>query len=365
LSKTTKYKKEPPTPLSNGGFMIKMPYNDIINKITEKSDLEQPEIEAKIKKKMDQLSGLISKEGAAHIIANELGIKLIQAGETLQIKNILAGMRNVEVNGRVVDVYEIREFSTEKRQGKVASFILGDETGTIRIVLWNDMTDNLSKIKKGDIVRVAGGYVRENSGRKEVHMNDRSRLILNPNGVSIGDIGSPESSRKHIKDLLENDNNVEVMGTIVQAFEPRFFEVCPECGKRARQREDKFMCDTHNAVTPEYAYLMSAVLDDGTDTVRVVCFRKHAEELTGKSQEQILAFREFPDKFDDVKNELLGTIVKFTGRVNKNDMFDRLEFIANSVNTVPNPEEEIKRLNEEVAKVQGKEAAAEAEKTDS
>ena len=41
---------------------------------------------------------------------------------------------------------------------------------------------------------------------------------------------------------------------------------------------------------------------------------------------------------------MLGTIVKLGGRANKNSLFNRLEFVVNNVDTNPNPEEEIKRL---------------------
>jgi len=119
--------------------MIKMPYNDILEKIKEKSGLSEEEIKEKIDTKLKQLSGLISKEGAAHIVANELGVKLFDAlGGKLQIKNILAGMRSVEVVGKVLRVFELREFNSKGRAGKVASFVIGDETGTIRIVMWGD-----------------------------------------------------------------------------------------------------------------------------------------------------------------------------------------------------------------------------------
>ena len=50
--------------------MIKVPLSTIIEKIKENSNLTIDDINSKIKEKMDQLSGLISDEGAAHIIAN-------------------------------------------------------------------------------------------------------------------------------------------------------------------------------------------------------------------------------------------------------------------------------------------------------
>ena len=57
-------------------FMIKIPYEVLFEKIKEKTNLPEQEIIAEIQERMNQLSGLISKEGAAHILANELGIKL-------------------------------------------------------------------------------------------------------------------------------------------------------------------------------------------------------------------------------------------------------------------------------------------------
>ena len=61
-----------------GNIMIKIPYNDIVQKISETANISSEEIETKVNAKLKQLSGLISKEGAAHIIANELGVKLFE-----------------------------------------------------------------------------------------------------------------------------------------------------------------------------------------------------------------------------------------------------------------------------------------------
>src|SRR3990167_1957944 len=131
--------------------MIKIPYEQIIEKIKNEANISESEIEEKINEKMKQLSGLISKEGAAHIVANEVGIKLFEAfSGKLQIKNILAGLRNVETVGKVLQTYELREFTTNERQGKVASMVIGDETGTIRVVLWGSQADRSEERRVGE-----------------------------------------------------------------------------------------------------------------------------------------------------------------------------------------------------------------------
>jgi len=332
--------------------MIQIPFSDLIKKIKEKGNISEEEINGKIKEKMDKLSGLISKEGAAHIIANELGIKIFEEGR-LKIRDILIGMRDVEFVGKTKQIFGVNEFVRQDgSKGKVASFILGDETGEVRVAAWGEHADMVRKIQQDYIIKIKSGYVRDNNGRKEVHLGNRSEIIINPEGEKIEAIKQEEEGeRKNIKDLQENEQNISILGTIVQIFDPRFFEICPECGKRARMKDDKFICEEHDAVKPDFSYVFNVFLDDGTDNIRVTCFRNQMEMLTGKTRDEILKYRTSPDKFEKVKNDLLGNIVKFIGRVNKNEMFDRLEFIANRVYTDLDPEEEIKRLNEEVEKI--------------
>ena len=325
--------------------MIKIPYEEIILKINEKTKMSVNEIEDRTEAKLKQLSGLISKEGAAHIIANELGVKVFEPlSGRLQIKNILTGMRDVETVGKVLQVYEMKEFSSETRSGKVASLLIGDETDTIRVVLWGSQADNVKNIGEGFVVKVLGGYVRENNGRKEIHLNDRSQLIINPKDEIIKDVVEIKSNRKEIKDLTENDNEVELLGTIVQVFDLKFYEICPKCSKRAKPSVDLFECAEHGNVIPAYAYVINAVLDDGTETIRCVFFRNQVDRLINLNNEQILNFKNNPADFETVKNELIGTIVKLNGRINKNSLFNRLEFIVQQVDPNPNPEEELKRL---------------------
>ena len=327
--------------------MIKIPYEEIILKIHESTKMPIAEIEEKIDKKLMQLSGLISKEGAAHIVANEAGIKIFEPfSGKLQIKNILTGMRDVETIGKVLQTYGLREFTRENGSGKVASILIGDETGTIRIVMWGIHADNITNINQNSIVKIMGGYVRENNGRKEIHMNERSQLAVNPKDGFVGEvIGEAKSSRKEIKELKENDSDVELLGTVVQIFDLRFYEVCPKCAKRAKMNSDSFSCPDHGNVTPSYAYVLNTVIDDGTETIRCVFFRSQLERLLNLGQDKILNFKNEPADFEAVKNNLLGTIVKVTGRTNKNPMFNRLEFVAQNVDANPNPQEEIKRLS--------------------
>jgi replication factor A1 len=313
-------------------------YEEIIEKIKEKG-LSQEDVEGKIKEKLVQLSGLISKEGAAQIVANEVGVKIFREVGKVKIKDIRPGMRDIELDGKVVAVYDVRSFKTEKREGRVASFMVGDETGQIRIVLWDE--GQIQKVESkqiidGIILNIKNTYCRDNNGFKELHLNSGSEIALNPPGVVIGEIAVNSSmnvdfTHKKINELTENDRNVILKGTIVQIFDPRFYEVCAQCGKRALTENGVFKCAEHGPVEVKYAAVLNIFFDDGTDAIRIACFRNQAANVLGVNEDDLSKVKDNPVDFETIKNKALGKQLEISGRGSKNEMFNRMEFIANTV----------------------------------
>jgi ssDNA-binding replication factor A large subunit len=329
--------------------MPRIPKEIIIQKIKEKAGLSDKEISSKIKDKMDLLSGLISEEGAAYIIANELGVKVYDEPGNLQIKNIMTDMRSVDISGRVIKIYETRSWEKENRKGKVGSFLVGDDTGVMRVTCWNDKADLLLGLKENQTIKIEKAYTKENNGRIELHLGDKGNITVTGEAApqASGEFRQRTPSiRKSIKDLQGGEDNVEILGTIVQAFDPKFFEVCPECGKRVKNSEEGFVCPQHNTVTPTYGYVMNLMLDDGSENIRVVLWRNQVQKLLNMSDVEIVSKR--GTAFEEQKTDLLGKIMKFVGRAQKNEMFNRIEFTANLVFTNPDPEEEMQRLQKEL-----------------
>ena len=50
----------------------------LVEKISEESGKDKDEIQERIEDKMKELSGLVSEEGAAHLIAKEEGVELTE-----------------------------------------------------------------------------------------------------------------------------------------------------------------------------------------------------------------------------------------------------------------------------------------------
>lgn len=325
--------------------MYKIPLAEIKEKIVNSGKLSLAELENRIKAKISELSGLISEEGAAHIIANELGVELVDLEKTkMKIKEVYAGMRNVTTTGKVVRKFDVHEFTKGDSIGKVCSLVLGDETGTIRVVFWNEQVDLLKDVKEGDVLQVKEGYARENNNDREIHLGNKGEIVVNPEGESISSVRESNSfDRKKIEDLHDDGSSAEILGTIVQVFDPRFFDVCPRCNKRVVESEGSFNCTEHGQVEAKTNYVMNVVLDDGTGNIRGVLWKNQTNHLLEKTDEEILSYKNDTAKLEEIKTDLLGEQFKFSGQVKKNEMFDRLEFNVRMVHKAK-PEEEIARL---------------------
>jgi replication factor A1 len=92
--------------------------------------------------------------------------KLLEESRTLKIAELKPGMRRVDVKGRIVDIENPREVQTKFGPGQVASATLQDESGSVKVTLWNE---NISKIAVNDNVEIQNGYV--DSFRGELQLN--------------------------------------------------------------------------------------------------------------------------------------------------------------------------------------------------
>jgi replication factor A1 len=92
--------------------------------------------------------------------------KLSEESRSLKIAELKPGMRRVDVKGRIVDIETPREVQTKFGPGQVASATLQDESGSVKVTLWNE---NISKVAVNDNVEIQNGYV--DSFRGELQLN--------------------------------------------------------------------------------------------------------------------------------------------------------------------------------------------------
>ena len=83
----------------------------------------------------------------------------------MQVKDLQVKQGKVDITLDVVDIGEPREFEKFGKAGRVATAIAKDESGDIKITLWND---DINKIKPGDKIKITNGYVSEWQGEKQL-----------------------------------------------------------------------------------------------------------------------------------------------------------------------------------------------------
>src|SRR3989339_2231385 len=105
-------------------------YQQIAEKISRASGLSIDEVDRRVEAKCAKLSGLISKEGAAQIIASELGISFEK--EKIKVNELASGMKRVNIVGKIVKLNPVKEYNKNGKSGKIGSMTLADDTGNIR-----------------------------------------------------------------------------------------------------------------------------------------------------------------------------------------------------------------------------------------
>lgn len=308
-------------------------YLQLIERISKSAGLTPEEIERKVEAKRAKLSGLVSKEGAAQIVAAELGINFDK--ERLKISQIVEGMKRANILGKIISVSPVRSFNKNGREGKVVNLTVADDSSNTKVVLWD--TNHISLIEKGelkvgDVVEVTNGNVRN----REVHLSSFSDIKKSAEKLGTV-VEEAVFNSKKLKDAKAGDN-LKVRALIVQLFEPRFFEVCPECGKRVVDG----ICVNHDKVVAKKRALLNIVLDDGTETMRCVLFAEQIYKL-GFTEEEVFSI----EKFNEKKDSLLGEERVFSGSVRANTLYNTTELTINGVEEI-NPDLLLKELENKV-----------------
>jgi len=263
--------------------------DDLYQKLLE-SGFSEEELERQVQSKEKEFGGFMSKQGILFIIAKENGIYLqspdideqfykefeeeIDYNEfKMQVSEVKEGMSNIVLIGKILQIYETHEFTRKDgTPGIVGSFLLGDISQVIKLILWDDkvkITKN-KFFRKNELIRIIGGYCRKGRDSSlEVHLGRKSRIVLSPKNVSKNvkkrlnnleydqnQIDSPQKHTSKIKDLIERYNYIKNVQGLIQIEE--FKEV--------------------NTKTSEKTFLLKVILSDESKAIRVIIWGMNAIE---------------------------------------------------------------------------------------
>jgi replication factor A1 len=125
----------------------------------------------------------------------------------MQVKDLKAKQGNVDIIVDIVDVGQAREFDKFGKTGRVATAIAKDETGDVKLSLWNEQVD---KVKPGDKVHITNGYVSEWQGELQLTTGKMGKLeIIGESEKTIKEETSAPDEEKDRKIFKESEEKLD------------------------------------------------------------------------------------------------------------------------------------------------------------
>ena len=141
-------------------------------------------------------------------------MQLAKKGDTMKIAELQINQGKVDIDAEVTATGDIREFEKFGKQGKVCNATIKDESGEIKLTLWNEQIDT---VKVGAKIKIKNGYVSEFRGEKQ---------------LSTGKFGSLEllndTATDHGEHILTQDEKEEAEALNAEQVEPAIEEEVTE-----------------------------------------------------------------------------------------------------------------------------------------
>ncbi len=92
-----------------------------------------------------------------------------------KINQLHAGMRGINVKGKIESLKEPRTVNLRNGDtAQVADAVLSDESGSIKLSLWNEQ---ISMVTEGDEVAIENGYTQSFRGENSLNIGRYGKLI--------------------------------------------------------------------------------------------------------------------------------------------------------------------------------------------
>ncbi len=110
----------------------------------------------------------------------------------MKINELTTGQGNVDVEGTIKEVGEPRSFNRFGKELTVVNAVLEDDSGSIKLTLWND---DANRFKEGDVVKITNGYVNEFQGEAQLTSGKFGKMEKVGEGEASSESTAPEKSQ--------------------------------------------------------------------------------------------------------------------------------------------------------------------------
>jgi replication factor A1 len=95
----------------------------------------------------------------------------------VDIKDLVDGMKRVDVEGKIVEKGDPREVKSRFKDEtyRIVDAVLADESGSIKLTLWNEQ---IEQVNVGDNIKVENGYVTSFKGEAQLNVGKFGKLTV-------------------------------------------------------------------------------------------------------------------------------------------------------------------------------------------
>jgi replication factor A1 len=279
----------------------------------------------------------IGSRGRIVATDERLDLPVAESEKKAPISSITADMQSITLVGRVLESFKPKAYS----KGRMSSMIIGDGSGTIRVVLWDERADITSDLSRGDAIKIRNAYSKRGLGNEpEIHIGRFAEISINPD-LPVPPIDAIEKmllKEKNIIDLEDKDRRIKITGKIVDVNDRKklIYLTCPYCDKKVENSGMGYSCAScGQEVDPVPNMVLSLTLEDETGSIRAIAFKTNAEKILEVDVEEAVSMigetQDESSPIKDAKERLMNQKISLIGRVRYSDFSDQLEFIIDEV----------------------------------
>ena len=269
----------------------------------------------------------LSEEEASAMFIPELATLEKALYDYKKIEDLDEDEEDTIIIGRVIEVNDVREFDRDNGDtGFVRNIEIADDTGSIRVVLWDN--DAKNEYEMGQAIKLQNPRLSLDMDNRVEATVSGGTTMLEPSESELEKLPSQDELMeaifvpKTIESLYEDDTNVHVTGTIQEVSPDKILlKRCPNCRENVDDSEDEYYCDNcgHSFDEPSYTLMIPTRIEDETGDISVTFFGKLAEELIGMDQEKIVSLVEDGYGIEDKLQDLVGVTIEIIANVSFDD----------------------------------------------
>ncbi|CEG11984.1 hypothetical protein MSIBF_A1830018 [groundwater metagenome] len=246
--------------------------------------------------------------------------------------------------GVITKNFGVKEFEgIQGNVGKRGAFMLNDDTGSIRVVIWNDAADFAENVSEGDAVEIKKGNIRKSMENCEIHISKKNdiNLIDKKEFAHLNiSFSKSEGVEKKISELNDGDRNVKLVVKVIDidSNQQLTYPSCPICNKKVMNvGNNEWYCEKCGTNVEQVPKLMLRIIGadiNGNEQIKVILFGDNAEKIMGMDITEILNLvGESGEQtvIEKVKTDLEGSVKTIVGHAKFNKNFAEMVFYADEI----------------------------------